>query len=226
MHEPIMTGNGESGIPIVPMLMDGKSCSGCWAHMIDSITGNGNKFSVGIADWPQDYPYIPEVTATLAHDNNYLFCFFQVRERHVRVATLDDNGPVWEDSCVELFIADADGRHYYNFETNAAGVALASRRVSRTECVHFPPEKMERIIRISSLPKEKTDIRDDAGIEWSLLVGIPFDLFSDPIPGKLDINIYKCGDKTDTPHFLSWAPIETPSPDFHRPEFFRTVKLA
>jgi len=33
-------------------------------------------------------------------------------------------------------------------------------------------------------------------------------------------NFYKCGDKLQTPHFLSWAPIDLPKPKFHCPEFF------
>ena len=38
-------------------------------------------------------------------------------------------------------------------------------------------------------------------------------------------NFYKCADLTSTPHFLSWAPIDTPEPDFHRPEFFAPITL-
>jgi hypothetical protein len=33
-------------------------------------------------------------------------------------------------------------------------------------------------------------------------------------------NFYKCGDETETPHFGAWSPVQTPQPDFHRPEFF------
>jgi hypothetical protein len=36
-------------------------------------------------------------------------------------------------------------------------------------------------------------------------------------------NFYKCGDKLPVPHYLSWAPIATPRPDFHRPEYFDTL---
>ena len=32
-------------------------------------------------------------------------------------------------------------------------------------------------------------------------------------------------DGTILPHYLSWNPIETPKPDFHRPEFFGELKL-
>jgi hypothetical protein len=33
-------------------------------------------------------------------------------------------------------------------------------------------------------------------------------------------NLYKCADKSKTPHYLSAFPVETEKPDFHRPEFF------
>ena len=36
---------------------------------------------------------------------------------------------------------------------------------------------------------------------------------------------YKCGDKTAHPHFLSWNPVGTPAPDFHRPDFFGELIL-
>lgn len=226
------TGNDgvrENGIALlaIPKLCIGMRHEGdALIKLADVVAAEGATVGIETVNWPMEYPYKPEVSATLAHDGEYLFCLFSVKERHLLVRTLDDNGPVWEDSCVELFIADADGRHYYNFETNAAGVSLASRRVSRTECVHFSQDKMRRIIRLSSLPKTTADRVDENGVTWTLLLGIPFDLFSQEIPDMLRINLYKCGDKTETPHFLSWAPINTTAPDFHRPEFFRNVKLS
>ena len=33
-------------------------------------------------------------------------------------------------------------------------------------------------------------------------------------------------DKTAHPHYLSWSPIGTEKPDFHRPEFFGELVLA
>ncbi len=51
------------------------------------------------------------------------------------------------------------------------------------------------------------------GIEWK------------DTPVELMGNFYKCADRTSSPHFLSWAPISTPEPDFHRPEFFSKIIL-
>jgi hypothetical protein len=42
-----------------------------------------------------------------------------------------------------------------------------------------------------------------------------------PMPGKKwRANFYKCGDKTSHPHWLTWAPVEFPKPNFHLPGFF------
>ena len=36
-------------------------------------------------------------------------------------------------------------------------------------------------------------------------------------------NFYKCGNMLPKRHYLSWAPVKTPAPDFHRPEFFGPI---
>jgi hypothetical protein len=33
-------------------------------------------------------------------------------------------------------------------------------------------------------------------------------------------NFYKCGDSLSVPHFLSWQPIDNPTPNFHLEKFF------
>ncbi|MBR5570284.1 MAG: hypothetical protein IKW10_05250 [Oscillospiraceae bacterium] len=39
-------------------------------------------------------------------------------------------------------------------------------------------------------------------------------------------NCYKCGDLTPKPHYLSWNPVTSPNPDFHRPQDFGLMTLA
>lgn len=41
----------------------------------------------------------------------------------------------------------------------------------------------------------------------------------------LKANFYKCGDRCRSPHFLSWCAIQSPQPDFHRPEDFGYLVL-
>ena len=145
------------------------------------------------------------------------------KEDDVKAVCVSDNGPVWEDSCVEFFVKTPDSPYYFNFETNCIGTGLAAKRSSRKDCTHFTAAMMERILRKSSLPA--VPVNDGKG-EWTLELTVPFSVLDcGNRPGRLLANFYKCGDKTAQPHFLSWAPIDTPSPDFHRPEFFGELLL-
>lgn len=65
---------------------------------------------------------------------------------------------------------------------------------------------------------------------WSLMTKIPFNAFfangfNPSSANSIKGNFYKCGDKTAKPHYVSWSPIATPSPDFHRPEYFGCLDL-
>ncbi|MBQ5807154.1 MAG: hypothetical protein IIW26_01760, partial [Tidjanibacter sp.] len=62
------------------------------------------------------------------------------------------------------------------------------------------------------------------GGTWWLEMEVPFALLgAEGTPNTLMANLYKCGDKLRTPHYLSWSPIEAAKPDFHRPEQFGTL---
>ena len=123
---------------------------------------------------------------------------------------------------MEFFVKDPAAGHYYNFEFNCIGTCLASKKRNREDREFVAPGDMSRIIRHTSL--DKAVFEEKEGIfDWQLVVGIPFDIFGvDPgnVPGILRANFYKCGDETSHPHYLSWNPVGTPSPDFHCPEFF------
>ena len=122
---------------------------------------------------------------------------------------------------MELFIGAPDGSGYFNFEMNCIGTLLAASRKSRDEnVVHFAPEQLRRIIRHTTLPR-KTFAERTGICEWEAAVGIPFDLLGcADTPARLRTNLYKCADGARRPHFVSWNPVTTPEPDFHRPEFF------
>ena len=176
-------------------------------------------------NWPE-YPYKPDVRFHIAHSETSVAVMFEVKEDNVKAVSLDDNGPVWEDSCVEFFVKSPVRPGYYNFEINCIGTALGSYRESRTDDNgHFGPEIMSRIRRISSLPHEVVDIKSP-GKSWHLIEIIPFDLLGCSVmPDSIEANFYKCGDKCETMHFLSWNPIDLPAPNFHCPQFFGKVNF-
>ena len=143
----------------------------------------------------------------------------------MRAVSLEANGPVWEDSCVEIFLSVPGKEGYYNFETNCIGTSLAAYRRSKTDADMFGPEQMEQIGTVASLAHEAIDIQKE-GQEWSMLKIIPFSLLGlTEVPAMLKGNFYKCGDCCAQPHFLSWSPIGLPEPNFHCPDYFGEITL-
>ena len=193
--------------------------------------GIGNSVSTILIDrcnWPEEYPSKPQVKLSMAHDSEVLYFEFEVHEECSR-AQARDMGHVWEDSCVEMFISPCpeDGI-YYNFECNCIGSLLLCAGKGRHERISAPPEVLSKVHRFSSLLPELFELKHVD--EWKVALVIPREAFFmhdiKSFDGlKIKANFYKCGDMLPTPHFLSYAPIKTPSPDFHRPEFFASFVL-
>lgn len=144
----------------------------------------------------------------------------------LRAVVTKDHGEVWTDSCCEFFCRPQGAAGYQNYEINAIGTMTASVRTARNENVRkYLPEEMALIGRVAPLGKEPIE---KAGMqEWQVGMTIPYKLISGgSMPKVLEANLYKCGDKTPRPHFLSWAPIHTEKPDFHRPECFGLLVVA
>ena len=179
---------------------------------------------VACVNW-KEYPYAPQVRFYVAYSDKAFAILFNVCEDNVRGVCLDANGPVWEDSCVEIFIDNPLGEGYYNFETNCIGTALAAYRRTRTDADMFGPELMDQIRTVGSLPHETIDIKEE-GQQWWMMKVIPFAVLGlDAAPESLRCNFYKCGDGCSQMHFLSWSPINLPEPNFHCPEFFGEITL-
>lgn len=180
--------------------------------------------AVECVNWPA-YPYAPKVECRVAYAADSLVVMFDVEESHIRALSLENNGPVWEDSCVEFFVANPCGEGYFNFEINCVGTLLAAYRRSRTDADMFGEEKLSKVRHFGSLPHEKIDSTGESQRWWMVEI-IPFELLGlEDVPEELKVNFYKCGDGCQQMHFLSWSPIGLPEPNFHCPEFFGTLKL-
>ena len=186
------------------------------------MSQKGVRLDVACCNWPLEYPYTPAVTAYMAYSKSAIAILFEVAESHTRAVEMADNGRVWEDSCVELFIANPVGEGYFNFEMNAAKTLLAAKRLSRTEALHFSEDYLAQIVRHGSFDHAPVDIEHQNS--WWAGEVIPFTLLGiESMPEHLYVNIYKCGDCLLQPHFLSWSPITLDKPNFHCPEFFGTL---
>mgnify|MGYP002517512377 CR=1 FL=1 len=170
-------------------------------------------------NWVQQFPAAPETQFTLAHTDEMLYVRYEVKGEVPLATKTHDLELVNEDACVEIFIADADNTHYWNFEFNPAGVCNASHRKERkVDVVRLNAEQLQSIKRF---PLQL------CAAHWSLLVGIPFALIDLDLTHEhaRRANLYKCGDKTAMKHYASWNPINAPAPAFHLPEFFGEIQF-
>jgi hypothetical protein len=171
-----------------------------------------------------DNGYRPRVQVRLGWSSKFLYVRFDVDEAQplVRFTTFQD--PVYKDSCVEFFVdmVPAARRGYVNFEANAAGTLLAAIGPDRSNRTPLWPE---------DLAEYGVDVAR-SGTGWTLVHHLPLGLFRklygrDISPGhRAAANFYKCGDETAVPHYGAWSPVDTPRPDFHRPEFFGELIFA
>lgn len=170
--------------------------------------------------------YRPRVEARLCWSPRFLYVRFRVEEKRVRVRYTKFQDPVYKDSCVEFFVDMFPAKRlgYVNFEMNAAGTLLAAFGPDRNHRTPLWPEDLAGLAVDAMIPGP---VDGEYGADaWTLEYRVPTGLFrslygEDITPGhRAAANFYKCGDETDVPHYGAWSPVGTPSPDFHRPEFF------
>lgn len=170
-----------------------------------------------------DYNFDGKAEFKIAYTDNALLVKFDVIEENILAIYNQPNDPVYKDSCVELFIALDNDKAYYNFEFNCKGTCLAGFGEAKEN------RKLLEIKNIKSIKANsafKTILFEDKKmINWELSLVIPKEVFQfHQIHSfknkKAKLNFYKCGDDLTEPHFLSWKPIISETPNFHLPEFF------
>lgn len=189
----------------------------------DLLEESGYKSVIEILNWPDQYAYKPITYFFIGRSADAVFLKFSVNGTMLKAVYTEDHSPVHEDSCVEFFCMPEGADKYTNFEFNCIGTCSASSRKGRNEdVIPFSKEEMATIERYASIGKKP--FKEMEGMfEWELTVKIPLKLMNlnpENLPDMIRGNFYKCADDTDSVHFVSWAPIKTENPDFHRPEFF------
>ncbi len=183
------------------------------------LAEQGLTLPIAVENWASYGENRVRASVSLGYARTTLWLYFQVREPEIRSTITLDQGPVYTDSCVEFFVTPPGfSPDYLNFEFNSAGALLHFRGQDRHKRIPAKPEILSQVIRVPRISGPN---------HWSLLAGLPGGVFgSDHIPqGHWKANFYKCGDSLKKPHYFSWAPIQTDSPDFHRPEFFKILEF-
>ena len=160
-----------------------------------------------------------QAKAQLSCDGAALHVRMTAVERRIRATLTGALDPVCKDSCLEFFFAPwAEDPRYFNFEWNRLGALDLSFGTLRPTRIRQVPKNAQALFAFQSFETE-----DGWGVEYS----IPLDFLRvyDPdytFTGSAAGNFYKCGDETELPHFLSWAPMSSDTPDFHRRGDFGT----
>lgn len=160
----------------------------------------------------------------LCYDDGAIYVWQRAHEQKIRATLTEPLDPVCEDSCMEFFFGFADDGRYFNFECNPNG------------CIYlgFGASRAERVRLIVEDPTARFSIRTAREVDgWSLTYRLPLSFLRQFYPALtlesglcFRANCYKCGDCTEHAHYLSWNPMSTPTPDYHRPIDFGTMVLA
>lgn len=180
-------------------------------------------------------PHFPATRARLAWDREALYVIFRVDDRYVRAVAAAHQNRVCSDSCVEFFFSPgadpAEG--YFNIEMNCGGTLLFHfQKMPRQGAVNIPSGHIESMSIAHTMPfRVDPEIKDP--VAWLVEYKLPFFVLEGyrpiqrPEPGAVwRANFYKCADETSHPHWLTWAPVESPKPDFHVPASFGVLEFA
>jgi hypothetical protein len=211
----------------VTKLEFGKECPGL-DDISEKLDNLNIRNTIGEVNW-KSFDYKPDVKFTMAYTDNEILLKYYVTEQWFKAEMTETNQDVYEDSCVEFFISPVDDGIYYNLEFNGIGTCLMGSGTARENSSRVDPEIISGIRRISSLGRESVKERSGE-FSWTITMAIPLKIFFHhrvrELKGKMfRANFYKCGDKLSVPHYVTWNPVGTEKPDFHRPEYFGVLKF-
>ena len=182
---------------------------------------------IACLNWPA-FPYKPEVRFRIGHVGDEIWLAFSVTESRLRALETRTHGKVHKDCCVEFFLS-FDRTNYYNFECNCIGTPHLAYGPGRANRTFIPLPLMRRLAVETSLAREPFGER--AGdFPWFLTARLPLSLFAFDALSSLSgvsasANFYKIASGLSVGHYLTWRPVRTPAPDYHRPEFFGEIRF-
>lgn len=189
----------------------------------------------GKPDWEKipplkvdNYQWLPPVDirmeAQLCYDETGIHVHLRAWEKNIRAEHTQPLSEVCEDSCMEFFVRPVeDDLRYFNIEINPNGCSYIGFGPDLPNLVRLAPENEDALLN-------KTVRYTEDG--WEVFYTVPVAMIRVFFPGytltpgrRFYANCYKCGDLTETPHYISWNKIETERPSFHQPKCFGVMIL-
>ncbi len=200
-------------------------------------TGWAKASALEIAEFrPEGSDHRPRTRARLLYTPQGLLGIFRVEDRWVRCRRRRFQDPVYEDSCVELFLQPRPGCGYLNFEMSCGGALLAShvtdhRRTAEglADFKRLRPDE-GRLIEVRSTLPAVVEPEIETPLQWELSFFIPFAVLEayvgelQPVAGReWRANLFKCGDGTSHPHWAAWSAVD--ALNFHLPHCFGLLRF-
>ena len=186
---------------------------------------------------PEGSNHRPETELKLQYDEKGLYGLFYVKDFYVKSVHTEFQASVCRDSCVEFFFETAAEKSgYFNLEMNAGkGMLMYYVRDNSRAGDAFadfdilPAEDLAMVQKFHTMP-DVVDPEIAAPTEYRVGFHIPYALIQKytgcqlPKPGIFwRMNVYKCGDRTSHPHWISWNPVR--ALNFHSPEDFGVLEF-
>lgn len=179
---------------------------------------------------PESSSCRPATVLRLCHDEDAIHGRFDVTAEPVRAVHTAFQSPVYQDSCVELFLQPLGANGYLNVEFNAIGTLLASHVLDHRR--HPSGDLYQRVLldrrqgeAINVSSSLHAPLPDKLVCSWWLAFSLPFALLAQvagaqpPRSGeRWRANAYKCAEKSCGPHWAAWSPVN--ALNFHLPECF------
>lgn len=181
-----------------------------------------------------DPKFKPVTQMKMAYDDDNFYVIFKVRDQYVRALATEINGDVWEDGAVELFFAPDTLKtlQYFNLEINCIGTPLMFYIRKPMSDYTKLIEKDIRKIQIASTLEGPIDDEITEPVTWIIEYKVPLAMIeyyarvSRPAPGVTwRANFFKIATNSSNEHYVTWSPVISENPHFHKPEFFGELKF-
>ena len=179
---------------------------------------------ISVVNW-DSFPYAPDVKFRMAYSHNDIWLKYYVTEENILAQHTDTNSAVSMDSCIEFFFDPVGDGNYYNFEFNCIGTTHLAYGPNRHNREYVDSSLIQKYVKTASTLGDRAFAEKTGGHTWEITIIIPSKVLNHnkgiTLKGlNAKSNFYKCGDGTSRKHYLTWNPIETEKPDYHRPEYF------
>jgi len=177
---------------------------------------------VNVLEQPWFFVSEIKMSCQLMWDEENLYIHQYANEKNIRSTYTTHLSHVCDDSCMEFFISPkTDDKRYFNFEVNPYGAMMLG----------FGRGREDRIKLLVKNPTEYFNIKTNVNADnWEVFYTIPLSFFEIFFPGfffergmNMNVNFYKCGDKTEQPHYITWNKVTSSKPDYHRPSDFGII---